>query len=130
MDEKTTDLRDRLMAALSVAEQLSATSPIQHYDSVTAQAGAVRVMLHQRPEDVAAWAGLHGLSLTLVTNYNDDQRPYVEADGVVAGVSVSVWALGDVGEQERYAVCVPVSEESAPGVAVLPQAWGAAAVSA
>lgn len=116
------DPRNDFMRALSVAERLTAESPIQRYDTVTAKNGEVRVMLHHSPENVAEWAALHGLALTLDTNHCDDARPFIEASGQVDGVPVVVWALGSAAERERYAACLPKSVG-----AFLPMAWRATA---
>jgi hypothetical protein len=124
-ENSTDDPRAAIMRAMAVANQLTAVGPIQSLDAVTTQRGAVRVMLHRRPEDVAQWARLYGLPLALETNYNDGLRPYIEASGLVVGVPVSVWALGGADEQERYAACMPASDAAAPG---LPAEWSAAGV--
>jgi hypothetical protein len=116
-DNPTDDARAATVRALAVAERLIADAPIQKMDMIAVQYGGLRIMLHHRPEGVAEWACLHGLSLVLTTDYNDDQRPYIEASGRVSDVPVSVWALGAADEQERYAACVPVAERSAAGAA-------------
>lgn len=129
MNENSTDPRDAAMRALSVAEQLVAVGPLQEWDLIRIQHGEVSVLLHERPEDVAAQSSSHGLALTLDTNHNNEQRPYIAASGVVDGVRVCLWTLGEADEQERYTACVPVSDIVAPGVESLPTAWSAAVAS-
>lgn len=130
MNEQSTDeIRARFMRALAVAEKVTASSPIQRWDTVAVQSDEIRVTLHHRPEDVAEWARLHGLEMKLNCSYIKG-RPHLSATGSVEGVRVEAYALGDAGEQERYAACMPVVEESAPGVESLPSAWSVTAVSA
>lgn len=117
MNETTDETRAALMRALSVAEQVTATAPVQPYDVVSASGTGVSLMLDRRPAHVAQVAAVHGLSVVLVARF--DGRPQVETVGAVDGVPVRAWALGQVGEEAEYeAVVSPVG---------LPVAWSAGA---
>lgn len=113
MNEKTTDPRDALMRALSIAEHFVAATPVVP-SSLDLSGGSVRGYMHEQPEAVTEVAGAFGLALSLRTDHGGVGRPYVQATGIVHDVEVSVWALGHTDEQERYAACVPVDEEPAP----------------
>jgi hypothetical protein len=126
LNENSTDRRDKLMAALSAAEHFVATTPVIPNSVDVSDDLSISVYMHERPEDVAAAADAAELALSLRTDHGGAGRPYVQGKGSVQGVSVRVWALGDADEQERYAACVPVSGEAAPGVDGMPSEWHAA----
>lgn len=119
--KKTTDPRDGLMAALSVAEQLAASAPVAPV-GIYVNPGELDIHFNRAPEAVVAFAEQHSLSVSMRREHSGTPRPYLSADGRVEGLRVHVWSLGDAGDEAEYeAALTPVS---------LPSAWSAAAVSA
>lgn len=123
MSENLTQKRDYLMAALSAAGKIAEASPVMP-DNVELRAVSgyckpydLVVAFHHRPEAVVEFAAAFDLPMALQDDYVNG-KPHVEATGTLFGVEVRAYALGERGEQERYAACV-----AAVG---LPSEWVAA----
>lgn len=91
---------DRLMAALSAAEQMAANSPaiptaISVQDNLDGSF-TVEVFFHHRPEDVAAFAAAFGSVASARPHYGDDTKTYTSADGSVDGIAFRAWSLDAV----------------------------------
>ncbi|MFJ1667431.1 hypothetical protein ACIOK4_13785 [Streptomyces bottropensis] len=103
MTEQTTaqSKTHRLMAALSVAERLTAESPITpsnlrvdgHSDWASPLIG-VLLYFHRDPEAVRVFA--EHFSLTVLQRGCGEDDEYTLADGVVDGVPFRAWSLTEV----------------------------------
>jgi hypothetical protein len=114
-EQSTDETRAALMRALSVAEQVAATAPVEVDDVLCASARGVSLLVG-RPARVAETAAAHGLSVVMVLR--SDGCPLVETTGEVNGVPVRAWAIGSVGDEAEFeAVVSPVG---------LPSAWSVA----
>lgn len=127
MSENSTYRRDGVMAALSVAEQITSTAPVVPTD-IAVNVRSIDVHFHQSPEDLVVFARAFDLPVTLRERHGGRERPYVEARGSLNDVSLHAWALGTEADVDRYraALASVACDEDAPGVAALPQAWALA----
>lgn len=122
MNENSTQ-RDAVMAALSVAEQITASSPVIPYD-ISIHARSVDIHMHRAPESVTGFAAAFGLEVSLREQLTGNRQPIIEARGQMAEVSVRAWSLGDKEDWDQYRAAV------AGALLSLPVAWSAAAVPA
>lgn len=108
--------RDRLMAACSVTEHLIAMSPVVPVD-FSYPGSEVDLMLPPGPQSVLDFAVAFDLDVSY--RENRDRRPLLEAKGVVLGVRVRGWVMGDVADVDDFQAAVaPVG---------LPRQWAVAA---